>query len=250
MRFAILGPLEISADDDSPVVVSRRMHRSTLCLLLLNAGQPCSVNSLISALWGDSPPLRPDVSLRSCVYGIRKLLPDGRRLVTHPSGYLIQVHPGELDLHSFRELVVRGRDALDGGNPLDAATMLAQALDLWRDPPVADLPESRDKDKLLDQRKVAQDALMDARLALGRHRQVLSELRSLVTADPLREHAWAQLMTALYRCGARAEALAAFGRLRMTLVTTYGIEPGPELQDLHRKVLADDPDLMPRSQPA
>jgi hypothetical protein len=111
------------------------------------------------------------------------------------------------------------------------------------------LPEVHDKDKLLDQRKEAQDALMDARLALGRHRQVLSELRSVVTADPLREHAWAQLMLALYRCGARAEALAAFGRLRMTLVTTYGIEPGPELQDLHRKVLADDPVLMPQLQP-
>ncbi len=245
MRFAILGPLEITGDDDCQVAVSRRMHRSALSLLLLNAGQPCSVIGLISALWGDSPPLSPEVSLRSCVYGIRKLLPDGRRLVTHPSGYLMQVSPGELDLHSFRELVSGGRDALDSGNPLDAATLLAQALDLWRDPPLADLPESRDKDKLLDQRKEVQDALMDARLALGRHRQVLSELRSVVTADPLREHAWAQLMTALYRCGARAEALAAFGRLRMTLVTTYGIEPGPELQDLHRKVLADDPALMP-----
>jgi DNA-binding SARP family transcriptional activator len=249
MRFAILGPLEIMDDGDSPVAVSRRLHRSTLCLLLLNAGQPCSVNSLISALWSDSPPLSPEVSLRSCVYGIRKLLPDGRRLVTHPSGYLMQVNPGELDLHSFSDLVSRGRDALDSGNPLDAATSLAQALDLWRDPPVADLPEVSDKGKLLDQRREAQDALMDARLALGRHRQVLSELRSVVTADPLREHAWAQLMTALYRCGARAEALAAFGRLRMTLVTTYGIEPGPELQDLHRKVLADDPALMPRLAP-
>jgi|HubBroStandDraft_1064217.scaffolds.fasta_scaffold03305_4 DNA-binding SARP family transcriptional activator len=250
MRFRILGPLEIKDDDDRPVAVTRRLHRSTLCLLLLNAGQPCSVNGLIAALWGDAPPLSPEVSLRSCVYGIRKLLPPGQRLLTHPSGYLIQVNPGELDLHSFRDLVSYGRDALDSDNPLDAATMLAQALDLWREPPMADLPDVHDKDKLLDQRREAQDALMDARLALGRHRQVLSELRSVVTADPLREHAWAQLMTALYRCGARAEALAAFARLRMTLVTTYGIEPGPELQDLHRKVLADDPGLMPAPQTA
>jgi DNA-binding SARP family transcriptional activator len=243
MRFKILGPLEVADDNDLPVPISRRLHRSTLSLLLLNAGQPCSVVSLITALWGEGPPLSPEVSLRSCVYGIRKLLPDGQRLVTHPAGYLIQVKPGELDLHAFRDLVARGRDALDGGNPLDAATFLAQALDLWRDPPMADLPDVHHKDKLLDQRREAQDALMDARLALGRHRQVLAELRSVVTADPLREHAWAQLMTALYRCGARAEALAAFGRLRMTLVTTYGIEPGPELQDLHRQVLADDPAL-------
>src|ERR1700722_17450162 len=243
MRFKILGPLEIADDDDLPVPISRRLHRSALSLLLLNAGQPCSVASLITALWGEGPPLSPEVSLRSCVYGIRKLLPDGQRLVTHPAGYLIQVSPGELDLHAFRDLVARGRDALDGGNPLDAATFLAQALDLWRDPPMADLPDVHHKDKLLDQRREAQDALMDARLALGRHRQVLAELRSVVTADPLREHAWAQLMTALYRCGARAEALAAFGRLRMTLVTTYGIEPGPELQDLHRQVPAAAPAL-------
>ncbi len=245
MRFSILGSLEIRDDDERLVCVSRRLHRSMLALLLLNAGQPCSVAGLSAALWGDSPPLSPEVSLRSCVYGIRKLLPDSRRVRTHPSsGYLIEVQPGELDLHTFRDLMGTGRDALDAGNPLDAATALAQALDQWRDPPVADLPDVREKDRLLDQRREAQDALMDARLALGRHRQVLAELRSIVTADPLREHAWAQLMIALYRCGARAEALAAFGRLRMTLVTAYGIEPGPELQEMHRQVLADDPALM------
>jgi DNA-binding SARP family transcriptional activator len=248
MRFRILGPLEVWDDDEQPVAVSRRLHRSTLSLLLLNAGQPCSINSLVAALWPDTPPLSPEVSLRSCIYGIRKLLPDGQRVQTHPSGYLIAVKPGELDLLSFRELVGSGRDALDSGNPLDAARMLAQALELWRDPPVADLPEIHEKDKLLDQRREVQDALIDANLALGRHRQVLPELRSIVTSDPLREHAWAQLMLALYRCGARAEALASFGRLRMSLVTTHGIEPGPELQELHRQVLADDPVLMPRSQ--
>jgi DNA-binding SARP family transcriptional activator len=244
MRFKILGPLEIEDDEGKPVAVTRRLHRATLSLLLLNAGQPCSVATMVSALWGDNRPLSPEVSLRSCVYGIRKLLPDSQRLRTHPSGYLFHVDPGELDLLSFRELVADGREALDSGNPLDAATALAQALDLWRDPPVADLPDVRAKDKLLDQRKEAQDALLDARLALGRHRQVLAELRSIVAADPLREHAWAQLMTALYRCGSRAEALAAYSRLRLTLVSAYGIEPGPELQDLHRKVLADDPALM------
>ena len=244
MRFKILGPLEITDDEERPVIVTRRLHRATLSLMLLNAGQPCSVAALISALWGDNPPLSPEVSLRSCVYGIRKLLPDCQRLRTHPAGYLIHVDPGELDLHQFLDLVAEGRDALDSGDRHGAATALAQALGLWRDPPVTDMPDVRAKDKLLDQRKEAQDALLDARLGLGRHRQILPELRSIVTADPLREHSWAQLMTALYRCGARAEALAAYGRLRLALVSAYGIEPGPELQDLHKKVLADDPALM------
>src|SRR5215469_8128536 len=129
MRFKILGPLEIEDDAEGPVTVTRRLHRSTLSMLLLNAGQPCSVACLVSALWSDNPPLSPEVSLRSCVYGIRKLLPDCQRLRTHPAGYLIEVGPGELDLHSFRDLAATGRNALDDGNPEGAATALAQALD-------------------------------------------------------------------------------------------------------------------------
>lgn len=249
MRISVLGPLEISDDAGRPVAVSRRLHRSMLMLLLLQAGQPCSTRSLVAALWGDEPPRSPDVSLRSCVYGIRKVLPDAGRLRTHPSGYLFAVRPGELDLDDFRRFAGRGREALDRGNPKAAATLLSQAVSLWREPPLADLSAGPAKQRLLDQRRQAQDALIDARLALGEHRQVLPELRSAVAADPLREHAWAQLITALYRSGARADALATFGRLRMMLISNYGIDPGPELQELHRRVLADDPALMITAEP-
>src|SRR5215470_4155676 len=250
MRFSVLGPLEISDDAGRPIAVTRRLHRSALALLLLAAGQPCSSNKLVGGLWGDEPPLSPDVSLRSCVYGIRQILPDSERLVTHPSGYLLAVAPGELDLHDFLDLARRGRDALDGGNPRTATSLLSQAVSLWREPPLADLPEVPARQRLLDQRKEARDALSDARLAMGEHRQILGELRCVVAAEPVHEHAWAQLITALYRSGARAEALAAFGRLRLTLISTHGIDPGPELQDLHRRILADDPTLMITSGPA
>jgi DNA-binding SARP family transcriptional activator len=250
VRFRILGPLEITDDAGRPVAVTRRLHRSALSLLLLNAGRPCSTSSLAAGLWGDNPPLSPDVSLRSCVYGIRKGLPDARRLRTHPAGYLITAGPGELDLDDFRDLARRGRFALDGGDPRLAAALLSRAVKLWREPPLADLPAIPARDRLLGERKEAQDALTDARLAVGEHRQVLTDLRAVVAADPLHEHAWAQLITALYRTGARTEALAAFGRLRMTLISAYGIDPGPELQELHRRVLADDPDLMLRADQA
>ena len=186
------------------------------------------------------------MSLRSCVYGIRKALPDAGRLRTHPSGYLIWAAPGELDLDDFLDLARRGREALDGGNARLAATLLNQAVGLWRDPALADLPGVPARERLLGQRKEAQDALTDARLAAGEHRQVLTDLRAVVAADSLHEHAWAQLITALYRSGARTEALAAFGRLRMTLISAYGMDPGPELQELHQRVLADDPSLMLR----
>ena len=246
MRFRILGSLEITDDAGQPVAITRRLHRTALALLLVNAGQPCSAGSLAAGLWGDVPPLSPEVSLRSCVYGIRKALPDARRLRTHPSGYLITAGPGELDLDDFHDLARRGREALDGGDPRLAATLLSHAAGLWSDPPLADLPAVPARERLLAQRKEAIDALTDARLAVGEHRQVLTDLRAVVAGDPLHEHAWAQLIIALYRSGARTEALAAFGRLRMTLISAYGIDPGPELQELHRRVLADDPGLMLR----
>src|SRR5215472_6419744 len=95
LRFSILGPLEINDDAGRRVTVTRRLHRSALSLLLLHAGRPCSGALLAAGLWGDEPPLSPEVSLRSCVYGIRKVLPDAGRLKTHPSGYLITVGPSE-----------------------------------------------------------------------------------------------------------------------------------------------------------
>lgn len=250
MRFRILGPLEVIDDSGQPVNFTRRLHRSALALLLLNAGRPCSTRSLAAGLWGDDPPLSPDVSLRSCVYGIRKTLPDASRLRTHPAGYLIAAGPGELDLDDFRDLTRRGREALDAGDARSAAALLGQAVDLWHDPPLADVPAVRARERLFGQLQEARAALTDARLALGEHRQMLTGLREAVAADPQHEHAWVQLITALYRSGARAEALAAFGRLRMTLISAYGIDPGPELQDLHRRVLADDPDLRLHPAPA
>src|SRR5215472_9579782 len=244
MRFSILGPLEILDDAGRAVQVSRPLHRSALALLLINAGQRCSSASLAAGLWGDEPPKSPDVSLRSCVYGIRRLLPGPGRVRTHSSGYLITVAPGELDLQEFCDLAGLGRVALDEGDPKTAAAVLGRALSLWREPPLADVPAVPRRERLLDQRNDARDALADARLALGEHRAILAELRSAVAAEPLREHAWAQLIMALYRSGARTEALAAYGRLRVTLISAYGMDPGPELQELHKRVLADDPALM------
>lgn len=244
MRFSILGPLEVIADDGTTVAVRRPLHRRALSLLLLRAGQTVRSPDLIAALWAGQPPQRASTSLRTCVYGLRQALPDPARLQTHQHGYLITTRPGEVDLPEFRDLAEHGAKALDSGDHADAVAALSAALRLWREPPLADLPAVPERDRLLEARSIAQEALIDARLALGQHRDVLADLRSLVAAYPLREHLWAQLILALYRCGARADALAAFGRARVRLVRTLGMEPGPELTDLHRKVLADAPELL------
>ena len=80
-------------------------------------------------------------------------------------------------------------------------------------------------------------------LALGRHAEVAGELAALVAEFPLRERLACLLMTALYRCGRRGEALAVYDRSRRVLAEELGLDPGPDLARLQARVLADDPAL-------
>ena len=80
-------------------------------------------------------------------------------------------------------------------------------------------------------------------LALGRHGEVAGELAGLVAEFPLRERLAGLLMTALYRCGRRGEALAVYDGTRRVLAGELGLDPGPELAGLQAQVLADDPAL-------
>ncbi len=256
MRFSVLGPLLAWADDGSPLVISRPSQRSTLAVLLLHAAQPPTRTLLIDALWGDNPPADADTALRVRMSDLRRALGDGDRLVTHPSGYRLILKPGELDSATFASLSSHGRAALDSGRPVDADRLLSEAAALWRDPPLADLPDTPlmglVRTALMEERRDVREWLIDARLALGQHHGALAEIRACIAADPLAEHPHVQLMLALYRGGQKAAALATYTRLRDLTVREFGQDPGPEARALLEQMLADSPELMtpPRTQPA
>jgi DNA-binding SARP family transcriptional activator len=251
MRFGVLGPLLAEADDGTPLVLTRPSQRSTLAVLLLHATQPPTRALLIDALWGDNPPADAETALRVRMRDVRRALSGYDRLVTHSSGYQIVVAPGELDVAAFRRLAADGRAALDNGNAADAARLLEEACGLWRSPPLADLPDTPIVQMvatvLLQQRRDVREWLIDARLALGQHHEVLAQARELIAADPLPEHPHVQLMLALYRCGQKSAALAGYTRLREQTAREFGQDPGPEAQALLDRILADSPDLMFRS---
>src|SRR5215475_13869668 len=250
MRFSVLGPLLAQADDGSAVVLARPSQRSTLAVLLLHAATPPPRGLLIDALWGDDPPADADTALRVRMSDLRRALGGCDRLVTHQCGYQLVLKPGELDSATFSKLAAHGRAALDSGRPGDAAGLLSQAASLWREPPLADLPDTplagNIRTALLEQRRDVQEWLIDARLALGQHHGALAEIRACIAADPMAEHPHVQLMLALYRCGQKAAALAAYTRLRDLTIREFGQDPGPEARALLEQMLADSPALAAR----
>ncbi|MET8768604.1 BTAD domain-containing putative transcriptional regulator [Streptomyces sp. NPDC004658] len=191
--------------------------------------------------------------LQNSVWSLRRKLVDGVSvdvpvaLRTQPPGYSLDVSLDRVDLHLFHRWVREGRARLEAGQPDAAATLLSDALELWRGPALADLTEAGllwpELTTLQNMRLDVQEDLFEAQLACGRHYAVLGELESLVENEPLRERACGQLMRALYRCGRQSDALGVFSRLRARLVEELGLEPSRELQQLQQAILTHDPAL-------
>ena len=122
--------------------------------------------------------------------------------------------------------------------------MLLEAEALWRGRPYADVElktfAQDEIRRLEDLRLDAIETRIEAELGLERHAELAGELESLTAAHPTRERFTAQLMIALYRCGRQAEALEAYRRLRGHLDPLFGLEPGPELQQLQTRILNHD----------
>jgi DNA-binding SARP family transcriptional activator len=231
--------------------------RALLVVLLVHAGRPVSRERLMAAVWpAGAPPSAPRV-IRTYVSALRQSLrlprQDGLpRLSTLGDSYCLEVAPGDLDMLVFDDLAERGRRALDDGDATVAAKLLDQALVLWRGPSAEDMTVDSDTGAVLaglaERRLLAEEDWADAELALGHDAALIARLRLFVATYPLRERPWGQLMIALYRTGQRAAALDCYQQLRKHLVAELGVEPGPEVAELHQQILAGD--SLPARQPA
>ncbi len=219
--------------------------RALLGLLLLGAGRVVSDERLIDGLYGADPPAGATNALQAQVSRLRQQL--GDLVVRHPAGYRLAVDPDAVDAHRFERLVAEGRDATASGDQRRAAALLADALRLWRGPALADVTEApfapAQAARLEELRLSAAEDLAEARLALGEHRDLVAGLQERVRSHPLRERSRGQLMRALYACGRRAEALAAFEDARQRLAEELGTDPSAELSAIHLAVLRADPAL-------
>ena len=240
VEFRILGPFEV-VEHDQPLVLGGSKQRALLAILLLHRGEVVSTDRLGDELWGERPPASAAKTVQAYVSNLRRALGDGL-LVTRGHGYLLDVKPGQVDASRFEELVKEGRRALQACDPRVAAEHLHCALALWPGSALADFAYEEfcqsEVGRLEEAKLAALEDRIDAELALGEHAALVPELDALVREHPLRERFQCQLMLALYRAGRQADALGLYQRARHRLVDELGMEPGPELQQLERAILA------------
>ncbi|HYN95050.1 MAG TPA: FxSxx-COOH system tetratricopeptide repeat protein [Pilimelia sp.] len=249
-QFRLLGPLEVR-HGEAALQVGGPRPRALLSLLLLRAGETVTTEQMVDALFADDARGASVATMHTYVCRLRKALGgDGDRLLrTHGRGYSLHTPPDAVDIVRFERLVAAGRRDLHAGDWGDAADHFRQGLELWRGVALADVRDlefARPEVTRLDElRLVATEGRVAAELSLGRHAELVGPLERLVALHPLREAFFGQLMLALYRCQRQADAIAAYARLRETLVEELGIEPGPDLRQLYQSILRQDGGLDP-----
>ena len=251
MEFGVLGPVEVRDGDRAIVLPPQR--RQLLALLLCRPGAVVSTDLLIEGLWGSTPPRTAAKSLQIHLHHLRRALGDERRIVRRAPGYLLVAEPGEVDAARFEALVGQGRTAI-ADDRMEAARTLRRALGLWRGSPFAGTDHvsmvAGEALRLAEQRWTAEEELIGAELALGRHADVVARAAALVARHPLRERLRGHLMVALYRLGRQAEALEVHQEGRRLLADQLGLEPSAPLRRLEHAILVNDPALDPPPVPA
>ncbi len=242
MGIGVLGPLVV---DGAPAPLPRR-DRAVLEALTLEPGRTVSPERLADALWPDNPPPSWPKVVQGSIVRLRKLL--GRDAIqTLPEGYRLALPAREVDAREFERLLERAREHLLLGQPDRAAYDVSDALSLWRGHPLAELTEwtsgRSEADRLEELRHDAEELSVEAALATGHHREVLSEAQRLVRAAPLRERRWELLALAEYRSGRQSDALRAIRQLKRILLEELGLDPGPDVLALEQAILRQDQSL-------
>jgi predicted ATPase/DNA-binding SARP family transcriptional activator len=253
VHVGILGPLQVRGDAGQPIEVGGPRLRALVIRLALDAGQTISAERLCADLWPGDGPADSGNALQALVSRLRNAA--GPEVVRHRAGgYQLAVPPEQVDAAEFERLVGVARGALAAADPEQGATVLREALRLWRGPALADVADAPfaagPVARLEELRLAATEDRIEADLALGRGAELAPELEELAAAHPLRERLRGQLMRVLYLAGRQGDALNVYQETRELLADQLGVDPSPALSDVHLAILRSDPGLGARPTPS
>ncbi len=246
LRVALLGPVEVRVDG-RVVSVPGTTLRAVLARLALAPDRTVPAGELVDLLWPEGPPPAAGANLQTYMSRLRRIV--GRERVVHEAGgYRLRLAPEEVDVG----LVGRRASGARESPPAAAASLLADALDLWRGEPLGDvagnLAFAPDVARLGEWRAHLLADWLDLRLSLEPVAEVLPELEHAARAHPLRERMQLLLMRGLHRDGRPADALAVADGYRRALAEESGLDPSPEMRELAQRLRTEDA-RTPRTRP-
>ena len=244
MELRVLGPVELV--DRSAAIHLAPVQRTVLAALASRAGERVGIDVLEEAVWPGNPPPTARKTLQGHIARLRRAL-GPTAIVERSGGYLLEPAAVEVDARVITQLLADARQAIASGQASEVVDVLRESTQAFRGEPYADVPEAAlpagEVQRLHELRAGVIEEQFEAELAGGAGERCIGELEAFVQAHPYRERAWGQLMLALYQAGRPADALAAYGRVRLVLAAELGLEPGPALRDLERSILAHDAQL-------
>ncbi|MFD9958334.1 BTAD domain-containing putative transcriptional regulator [Amycolatopsis sp. NPDC058986] len=254
-RFTILGPPGLSRGD-AELDLGAPQQQAVLMLLLVRSGTFVRIGELIDGLWGDRAPATGEAVIRTYISRIRRVFSEhglGSAIRSQSGGYMLDPSLFVLDAAEFTRLVETARQERVGGAVPDAAAHLREALDLWTGTALAGVPgeaAERERSRLERLKLTAVQELLQLRLEMGEHAEVVAEVPLLIQLNRLEEPLYEIYLLALYRSGRRAEALEVYRMVYDLFGKELGVSPGPQLRAIHEKILRADTDAEDEFVPA
>jgi SARP family transcriptional regulator, regulator of embCAB operon len=248
LRFGLLGPLLMTVAG-APVALGTPKQRGVFAMLLINRNRAVGMESLIDAVWDQSPVPAARTSIQSYVSNLRRVLGTAgldpyKVLAGAPPGYRLDVADGDCDLDRFITAKAAGMGAAAAGRFEQASSYLSAALDEWRGPVLDDLHNfvfvNEFATAVMEDYMLAHITRAEAEIACGRANAVIGDLEALAAKHPYREPLWAKLITAYYVAERQSDALEAYRRLKAVLAEDLGIDPGPTVNALHARILRQE----------
>ncbi|MFE9460539.1 BTAD domain-containing putative transcriptional regulator [Streptomyces californicus] len=224
-------------------------QRCVLAVLVHARGEPVAVDTLMERVWGDEPPPKGLATLQSYLSKLRRHLDDAvgplvRVDLVQPRLYRLRMRDqNDLDLHRFRRFRSEAAVTAAEGRTDWAIGLLRTAESMWRGEPLTECPgewASSVRARLVEDYRHVREERIRLELELGRHADLIGELRELAAESPLSEGVVGSLMLALHRSGRHGEALEQYRTTHARLREALGMEPGPELRALHQRILEQD----------
>jgi DNA-binding SARP family transcriptional activator len=222
-----------------------------LAVLAAHRDRAVSIDRLVEVIWIDAPPASAANRVHVHVSALRALLEPQRSrrasatvLCRHAAAYRLNLEPDEVDLDLAVRLLAQASSARAAGDVTSAVEATTQALALWRGEGLSGLTgvwADAERARMEDLRLGAIEDRAADLIHLGRPTEVAVELAPLLAEHRYRERLLALLMLALDRAGRQADALKVYSDTRRDLAEALGLEPGAELQRLHRDILRGEP---------